>query len=178
MNSEHSPDVRQGGLWAWLVSFTVSIGLHVGVVLFVALSVALFIYAVTLALGGVSTGVHLVTWFFAVVSLAVWALLVQMLVQSFRPHAIRGLGSIVVATTGCDWGEIAADVGAGLLGLAQLVPLLWVAVAQRAPLQVPVVLTALSGGLFTVIGWGSLGLRLWLRRRRLRMPQRGVDSAT
>jgi hypothetical protein len=151
-----------------VVSFIVTIGLHVGIVLFITLSVALVLYALASAFADTSWGVRAITWVCVVVSLAIWGGLVKQQAKRFRPHVIRGLGKVVVSTSGCEWGEIAADAGAGLIGLAQIIPLL-LSLLTTGPLPERMqIITALLGTLFIVVGWGSLVLRLWLHRRRKR----------
>ena len=158
------PELRQGDLWAWMVSFVVTLGLHVGIVLFIALSVASVIYALAASLADPVSGIRAIAWLFAVISLLVWARLVKQQVGGFRPHIIRGLGRVNVGTSGCDWGEIAADLGAALIGLAQVIPLLISWSGLGASAGGTRVLTAVSGGLFMILGGCSLAFRL--RRRR------------
>ena len=159
-DQDHEPGLRQGDLWAWMVSFVVTLGLDVGIVLFVALSVASVIYALAASVAETFSGIRAIAWLFAVISLLVWAWLVKQQIEGFRPHIIRGLGRVNVGTSGCDWGEIAADLGAVLIGLAQVIPVLisWSGLGAR-------VVTAVSGGLFMILGGCSLAFRLWLRRR-------------
>lgn len=164
----HEKDVHQGDLWAWAVAFVVTIGEHVGIVLFAVLSAALSIYALTAGFAG------LIWWQLAflavliVLSLTVWGLLVKQLVFGFRSHEIRGLGSLVVATSGVGVGELGADVGAGLIGLWQTVPC-WSALLAHGRVDDSMkVLAAMVGGLFVLLGGSSLGFRLWVRHRRSR----------
>lgn len=42
-NQEREPESRQGDLWAWTVAFVITLGLHVGIVVFTTLWVALAI---------------------------------------------------------------------------------------------------------------------------------------
>jgi hypothetical protein len=165
---DDEPKIRQGDLWAWTVSFVVTLGLHVGIVLFTTLSIGLGIYALASALIDIPWGVRAVAWIFTVVSLTLWGRLVKQQAQGFRPHTIRGLGKVIVATSGCEWGEIGGDIGAVLIGLTQISPSLAPLLTGGPMPERTQVLTALIGGLFAAIGIGALALRLWLRYRRIR----------
>jgi hypothetical protein len=147
------------------VSFTVTIGLHVGIVLFTTLWFALAIYALATTLAATTLAIQGIAWLFTVISLLIWGRLVKQQILGYRPHTIRGLGRVAIATSGCEWGEIAADMGAGLIGLAQIVPLVVSLLGKNAVPERVQVITALVGGLFVALGGSSLGLRLWLRRR-------------
>ena len=164
-NHDGEPTSRSGDLWAWAVAFVITFGLHVGIVVFTTLWVALAIYSIAATLTITSLGIRAVAWLFTVISLLVWARLVKQQVAGFRPHTIRGLGRVDVTTSGTGRGQIAADLGAGLIGLAQIVPLVISLLGGNVMPQQTQVLTALVGGLFVVLGGGSLGMRLWLRRR-------------
>jgi len=157
-------ETRQGDLWAWAVGFVVTLGLHVGIVVFTTLWIALSIYSLAALLTTTSWDIRGIVWLFTVVSLLVWARLVKQQIQGFRPHVIRGPGRVHVITSGCEWGEIAADLGTGLVGLAQIVPLYVSLLTNNAIPERTQVLTAWVGGLFLVLGTSSLGYRLWLRR--------------
>jgi hypothetical protein len=166
-NQQHEPDIHQGDWWAWAVSFLVTLALHVGIVVFTTLSIALAIYALASGFTDVSSGVRIIAWFFTILSLILWGRLIKQQTQGFRPHVIRGLGRSTVATTGCDWGEIAGDIGAALIGIAQIAPLSISLIVQNWVPDLTRVLTALVGGVFLTLGCGSLIARLLLRRRRL-----------
>jgi hypothetical protein len=159
--------IRQGDLWAWVVSFLVILSLHIGIVVFVTLAIASFVYALAFALADISIGVQAVAWSFTVVSLILWGILVQKQVEGFHPRAIRGIGHVVVATSGCELGELAADIGTGLFGLAQIGPVVWSLLSRDSVPARAMLVTAFVGGMFAVLGFGSLALRLLLRRRRL-----------
>jgi hypothetical protein len=161
---DREPETRQGDLWAWAVGFIVTLGLHVGIVVFTALWIALAIYSLAASLATTSWDIRGIAWLFTVISLLVWARLVKQQIQSFRPHVIRGPGRVHVITSGCEWGEIAADLGTGLIGLAQIVPLLVSLLTGNTIPERTQVLTALVGSLFLVLGSSSLGYRFWLRR--------------
>jgi hypothetical protein len=163
---DHEPKVRQGDLWAWTVSFVVALGLHVGIVLFTTLSIILGIYALASALVDISWGVRAVAWVFTVVSLTLWGWLIKQQARGFRPHEIRGLGKVAIDTSGCERGEIAADIGAVLIGLAQTGPLLVSLITGDSMPERTQVVTVLVGGLFVTVGGGALILRLWVRRQR------------
>jgi len=164
--TEQSIPVRQGDLWAWIVSFVVNLSLDVGIVLFASLAAASFIYALATGLAPLPGGIRAIPWSVTVLSLIVLTLLVKRYVRGFRPYTIHGIGRIAIKTTGCEWGEIAADVGAGLIGLSQAGPLIWALIADRTVRDASVSLVALFTGLFLVIGWGSLCVRLRLCGRR------------
>jgi magnesium-transporting ATPase (P-type) len=166
LSHNHEPETRQEDLWAWAVGFVITLGLHVAIVVFTTLWVALAIYSLATTVATTSLGIQGIAWLFTVISLLVWARLVKQQILGFRPHTIRGLGRVNVVTSGCEWGEIAADLGAGLIGLAQIVPLVVSVLGGSAMPERTQVLTALVGGLFVVLGGSSLGLRLWLRRRQ------------
>jgi hypothetical protein len=153
-------------LWAWTVSFTVTIGLHVGIVVFTTLWFALAIYALAITVTETTLALRGIAWLFTVISLLIWAMLVKQLVQGYRPHTIRGLGRVAVVTTGCEWGEIAADTGTGLIGLAQIIPLAVSVIGGDTMPERVQMFAALIGGLFVALGCGSLGLRLWLRHHQ------------
>jgi hypothetical protein len=164
---DRETETRQGDLWAWTVGFVVTFGLHVGIVVFTTLWIALAIYSLaTFLLATTSWDIRAVVWLFTVVSLFVWARLVKQQIQNFGPHVIRGPGRVHVITSGCEWGEIAADLGTGLVGLAQIVPLFVSLFTGNAIPERTQVLTAWVGGLFLVLGTSSLGYRLWLRRHQ------------
>jgi hypothetical protein len=166
LSHNYEPETRQEDLWAWTVGFVITLGLHVGIVVFTTLWVALAIYSLAATVATTSLDIQGIAWLFTVISLFIWARLVKQQIQGFRPHTIRGLGRIIVVTSGCEWGEIAADLGTGLIGLAQIVPLVTSMLGGNAMPEQTQVLTALVGGLFVVLGGSSLGLRLWLRRRQ------------
>jgi hypothetical protein len=137
-----------------------------GIALFLTLAIALVLYALASAFVVTHWGVRAVAWIGIVVSLTIWAALVKQQARGFRPHTLRGLGRIVVRSSGCEWGEITGDIGSGLLGLAQSIPALAALLVDgRAPLRTEV-FTALIGGVLAAVGWGSLGIRTWLHRRR------------
>jgi hypothetical protein len=120
--ADRQREIHQHDLLAWTVSFVVTLGLHVGVVLFILLTIALFAYALAATLGGVPSGIQAITWFATVVSLIIWSVLVKQQARTFRPHVIRGIGRAIIATSGCGRGEIAADTLAALIGLAEIIP--------------------------------------------------------
>lgn len=158
--------MREQDLLAWIVSFVVTLGLHVGIALFLTLAIALVLYALASAFADTQWGVRVVTWTGIVVSLTIWAALIKQQARGFRPHTIPGLGRIVIKTSGCEWGEIAGDIGSGLLGLAQFIPVLTALLVEgRAPERTEV-FAALIGSFLAAAGWGSLGMRTWLHRRR------------
>jgi hypothetical protein len=167
-NHDGEPESRAGHFWGWAVAFVTTLGLHVGIVVFTTLWVALAIYSIAATLATTSLGIRVVAWLFTVISLLVWARLAKQQVAGFRPHVIRGLGRIDVTASGTGRGQIAADLGAGLIGLAQIVPLVLSVLGGNAMPQRTQVLTALVGGLFVVLGGGSLVMRLRLRRRQSR----------
>jgi hypothetical protein len=165
-SQDHALDTRCADPWAWAVSFVVTLGLHVGIVGFTALSLAAAAYALAATSADISSGIGIVAWLFLALSVFVWARLVKQQVRGFRPHLIRGLGRIRVATTGYDWGEIAADLSATAIGVIQLIPLISYLVTDL-PLAEPTrLLTGLLGGLFLALGSASLALRVWLRFHR------------
>jgi hypothetical protein len=172
-NHDGEPENQAGDLWAWAVAFVTTLGLHVGIVVFTTLWVALAIYSLAATLAITSLGIRAIAWLFTVISLLVWARLAKQQVIGFRPHVIRGLGRIDVVTSGTGRGQIAADLGAGLIGLAQIVPLVISVLGGNAMPQQTQVLTAMVGSLFVVLGGGSLAMRLWLRRRRGRGDEQG-----
>jgi hypothetical protein len=168
-----SPKIRQGDLWASLVTFTVTLSLHIGIVLFISLALALAVYALASTIGNAPTGVSVIAWCFTVLTLIVWGIVVKLQARGFRPHAIHGIGRIVVATSGCERGEIAADIGAGLIGIANLGPLLHALITKSHPPDSITTSAALIGALLAAVGWGSLVLRMILHRRRLKRSRQG-----
>jgi hypothetical protein len=159
-------EIREEDLLAWIVSFVVTLGLHVGIALFLTLAIALVLYALASAFAGAHWGVRVVTGIGIVVSLTIWAALIKQQARGFRPHTIRGLGRIVIKTSGYEWGEIAGDIGSGLLGLGQSIPVLTALLVDgRAPERTEV-FAALIGSFLAAVGWGSFGIRTWLHRRR------------
>ena len=163
---QKSENIREGDLWAWSVSFVVTFGLHVGIVLFASLAAALGLYALTASFANLPIDQNILLWLFVVVSLTVWGMLIKVQVGWFRPHTIHGLGQVTIATSGSDRGEIAADIGAVLIGLAQIGPLVTALLTGGDIPNPMLVVTSISGGLFLAIGAGALIIRLWLRRRR------------
>ena len=162
--TDENATVRKDDLWAWTVSFVVTLGLHIGIVLFIALSAAMAIYVIAITLSDTS-GIQILAWISIVLSLLIWASLVKLQVRGLGPHLIRGLGE-PIATSGCSRGEIAADIGTALIGLAQIIPLIVTLVCNKAVPAKIHFLTALAGGLLLILGVGSLALRLRLRHAR------------
>ncbi len=158
-------DVRENDLWAWLVSFVLTFGVHVGIVLFASLAVALSIYALTGSLGDMVVVLLGFLGALIVVSLTVLGVLVNVQVRWFRPHQIRGVGRVVVATSGVGAGELAADVCAGLVGVVQGIPALVALIMGKPVSRWTLLPNLMSGGLFFAIGCGALALRLRLRSR-------------
>jgi hypothetical protein len=156
------------------VVFVVTLGLHIGIVLFVTLTAALAIYAAAATLANMTSGIQVLAWMLTVISLAIWAQLVKAQARGLRPHIIRGLGKELIATSGCERGEIAADLGTALIGLAQIVPPFVTRLRDEAVPERLYVLTALIGGLLMILGLGSLTLRLWLGH--IRPAQRASES--
>ena len=162
-NREREPNIHEGDLWAWLVSFVVTLGLHVGIVLFAGLSTALSIYALTGSWGGVTVTQLGLLGLLIILSLTIWGVLIQHQVRGFRPRTIRGVGSVVVVTTGREFGEFAADLCTGVVGLSQMLSWIVVFLAGEA---ISNLFPALAiAGLFVLDGFASFGFRLWLRRR-------------
>jgi hypothetical protein len=158
--------IHENDRWAWAVTFVVTLGLHVGIVLFASLSIALCIYALTVRFGETTTTPLVLLWLLIIVSLAVWGMLIDQHVRGFRPHAISGLGKLVVITSGLRAGELSADLAVGLFGLLQLIPFLFVSsIGKNIPRPI-LIASSLVGGLFLLDGLGSLGIRLWIRRQK------------
>jgi hypothetical protein len=153
----------------------VTLGLHVGIVLFAGLSAALSIYALTGYWGGVTMTQLGLLGLLIVVSLTIWGILVQQYVRGFRTRTIRGPGNAVVVTTGREFGELGADLAAGLFGLVQAFSASMAAIQQRSVTSVVAALPVAI--LFTLIGFGSFGIRLWLRRRNSGQLAQGMDNA-
>jgi hypothetical protein len=161
-NRRQEPNRDIGKLWAWLVNFVVTLGLHVGIVLFAGLSAALSIYALAGHWGGVTMTQLGLLGLLIVVSLTIWGVLIKHQVRGFRPHTIRGLGNVDVVATGTESGELGADICAGLIGLAQA--LFWMATAIERKSIAPSIPALVIAALFVLVGFGSFGVRLWLRR--------------
>ena len=163
MDRGRESNIHEGDLWAWLVSFVVTCGLHVGIVLFAGLSAALGIYALTGSWGGVPITQLGLLGLLIILSLTIWGVLIQQQVRGFYSRTIRGLGSVVVVTTGRERGEFAADILIGVVGL--LLMFSWgmaVVTGEPFPNLFP---TGVAAGLFVLVGLVSFGFRLWLRRR-------------
>ena len=163
--------IHQHDLWAWTVSFVITLGLHVGIVGFAALALASATYALASAIVTTLSGVQAIALAFTVLSLLQWAILVKQLARGFRPRTWHGLGQLTIATTGCEWGEIAADLGTVLIGLSQVIPLIVTLSRDQATPAAYQVLLAIVGMLFIALGTSALALRLWLRKRSSPMPQ-------
>ena len=163
--SEPPNGIHQHDLWAWTVSFVITLGLHVGIVGFAALALASATYALASGVATTLSGVQAIAAAFTVLSLLQWAFLVKQLARGFRPRTWHGLGRLTIATTGSEWGEIAADLGTVLIGLSQVIPLIvTLSRDQVTPEAYQILLTAV-GMLFIALGTSALVLRLWLRRR-------------
>ena len=162
-NRGREPNIHEGDLWTWLVSFVVTCGLHVGIVLFAGLSAALSIYALTGSWGGVTITQLGLLGLLIILSLTIWGALIQHQVRGFRPRTIRGLGNVVVVTTGREFGEFAADILIGVVGLIQM--LFWMTIFLTGEPFSNLLPALLIAGLFVLVGFASLGFRLWLRRR-------------
>jgi len=160
--SNPEDSTRQNELWVWTVAFVVTLGLHIGIVLFVTLSAAVAFYAIAATLANIAPGIQVLSWILTIISLLAWAQLVKAQARGLRPHLIRGLGKEPIATSGRGRGEIAADLGTALIGLAQIAPLVVTELRDKAVPDRLHVLTAFVGGLLLILGLGSLALRLWL----------------
>jgi len=158
--------IHQHDLWAWTVTFVITLGLHVGIVGFAALALASAAYALASAVATTWSGVQATTLAFTVLSLVLWAFLVKQLARGFRPRTWHGLGQMTIATTGCERGEIAADLGTILIGLSQVIPLIVTLYRDQATPETNQVLLAVVGALFIALGSSTIVLRLWLRRQR------------
>ncbi len=159
--------IHQHDLWAWTVTFVITLGLHVGIVGFAALALASATYALGSAIASTLSGIQAIALAFTVLSLLQWAFLVKQLARGFRPRTWHGLGQMTIATTGCERGEIAADLGTALIGLSQVIPLIVTLSREQVSPEPHQVLLSIVGALFIALGIGALALRLWLRRQRL-----------
>ena len=158
--------IHQHDIWAWTVIFVVTLGLHVGIVSFAALALASATYALASAVATALSGIQAIALAFTVLSLLLWAFLVKQLARGFRPRTWHSLGQMTVATTGCEWGEIAADLGTILIGLSQVIPLIAALSRDQATPETYQILLAVVGALFIALGISALALRLWLRHQR------------
>lgn len=177
MSVDRDEHIREHDLWAGVVSFVVTLGLHIGVVLFVSLSAALVVYAITAGFDEAARGQIWLLWPLVAVSLVVLGLLLKQEVQGFRAHMIRGLGSVVVASTGSGVGEIGADISTALIGLAQFMPLIAMQLTQDEIPRSMLLSVLVAGPLLVLTGAISLGVRLWLRYRRMRHARTGKTLA-
>jgi len=168
--------IHQHDPWAWAVTFVITLGLHVGIVGFAALALASAAYAIASAVATTLSGIQVIALAFTVLSLLLWAFLVKQLARGFRPRTWHGLGQITVASTGCEWGEIAADLGIVLVGLSQVIPVIVTLSRDQASPKTYQVLLAVIGALFITLGISALALRLWLRRQRSSSPPPAVDG--
>ncbi|MBN1937292.1 MAG: hypothetical protein JW934_21715 [Anaerolineae bacterium] len=166
MSVDRDAYIREHDLWAGVVSFVVTLGLHIGVVLFISLSGALMVYAITASFDETTRGQVWLLWPLAVISLTVLGLLLKQEVRGFRTHLINGLGSVAVSSTGLGVGEIGADISTVLLGLAQLMPLAVVYLADGEIPRSMLLSVFVVGTLLVLVGVSSLSIRLWLRYRR------------
>ncbi|MBN1583862.1 MAG: hypothetical protein JXA89_24355 [Anaerolineae bacterium] len=163
MDRGREPNIHEGDLWAWLVSFVVTCGLHVGIVLFAGLSAALGIYALTGSWGGVSMTQLGLLGLLTILALSIWGALIQYQVRGFRPHTIRGLGNVVVVTTGRELGEFAADILIAVVGVILMSS--WVIALVTGDPFSGLLPTLLIAGLFVLVGFVSFGCRLWVLHR-------------
>lgn len=166
LRDEPPAGIHQQDLWAWTVIFVVTLGLHVGIVGFAALALASAAYALASAVVTTLHGVQAIALAFTAISILLWAFLVKQLARGFRPRTWHGLGQITISTTGCERGEVAADLGTVLIGLSQVIPLIGTLYRDQAPPQAYQMLLAVVGALFIALGISALALRLWLRRQR------------
>ena len=166
VKNEPPNGIHQHDLWAWTVTFVVTLGLHVGIVGFAALALASATYALGSAVATTQSGVQAIALAFTILSLLLWAFLVKQLARGFRPRTWHGLGQMTVATTGCEWGEIAADLGTVLIGLSQVIPLIAALSRDQVAPETYQILLAVVGALFIALGISALATRLWLRRQR------------
>jgi hypothetical protein len=148
------------------VTFVITVGLHVGIVGFAALALASAAYALASAVATTWSGVQATALAFTVLSLVLWAFLVKQLARGFRPRTWHRLGQMTIVTTGCERGEIAADLGTTLIGLSQVIPLLVTLYRDQATPETHQILMAVVGALFIALGISTLAVRLWLRRQR------------
>ncbi len=177
MTVDQDAHVQERDMWAGVVRFVITLGLHIGVVLFASLSLALMLYAITAGFDEMTQGQVWLLWPLAAVSLAALGVLLKQEVRGFRTHVIRGLGSLLVSSSGYSVSEVGADISCTLLGLAQFVPLV---TAWLNSDEVPrsMWLSVLVGGTLLVLtGAISLSVRVWLHCRRARDAQAGKTLA-